>query len=52
MKWKVDTKFGFQLDPTVTMVAKGFGYTDDELHNDPGWLAPVQRCRSLWKSDL
>jgi Sulfotransferase family len=48
MRWKVDTKFGFQLDPTVTMVAKGFGYTDDQLHNDPraGWrlYSVVARC--------
>jgi Sulfotransferase family len=45
MKWKADTKFGFQLDPAVTSVAKRFGYTHDQLYND---LRPTWRLYSLF----
>jgi hypothetical protein len=38
-KWKSDPRYGFVLDPVVADLARDFGYTDEELVNEPtaGW---------------
>jgi hypothetical protein len=41
-RWRADDNYTLILDPEVALVARQFGYTDDELHNPHG--SPVEQA--------
>jgi hypothetical protein len=51
-KCRKDRRFGFVISDTVAEVAKAFGYSDSDLHNDPWrlWPACWEACRFWHRS--
>jgi hypothetical protein len=47
-KWRDDPGYGFVIDPEVASLAREFGYSDDEVRNEPapGWS--VRRRLVRW----
>ena len=50
-KFRKDRRFGFVLSDEVAEVAKVFGYSDDDLRNDPWRFWPVyRRATRFWQT--